>query len=116
MCIDTAPHPGEWGMTDTTLTPSPPWHRRSPLWDQEAEIRRLRAEGYSLRQVADRLGLGITRQALHEFLRRADAAHDREAMTALDVRAPAGRRVAPASQPSATGDDDFLPPTRSRTS
>ncbi len=97
-------------MTDTTLTPSPPWHRRSPLWDHEAEIRRLRAEGYSLRQVADRLGLGITRQALHEFLRRADAARDREAMRVLGIRS----RAAPTTA-AVGGDDDFSPPTRSRT-
>lgn len=101
-------------MPDTTLTGARPWHRRSPLWDYEVEIRRLRAEGFSLKQIADRLGLGVTRQALHEFLRRADAARDRAAMTALAVRAPAAQR---AGQPSAAGDDDFVPPTRlSRTS
>jgi hypothetical protein len=93
-------------MPDTTLTPSSPWHRRSRLWAHEAEIRRLRAEGYSLQQIADCLGLGVTRQALHEFLRRADAAHDRAALAALDVRAIAAR-------PSAAADDDFVPPTRS---
>ena len=100
-------------MTDTTLTPSPPWHRRSPLWDHEDEIRRLRAEGFSLRQISGLLGLGVSRQTLCEFLRRAAATHDREAMTALDVRAPAARRAAAGTQPLAADDADFIPPTRS---
>lgn len=51
-----------------------PWHRRSVLWAHEAEIRRLRAEGYSLRQIVDRLGLAVHRSTLHRWLRRADAA------------------------------------------
>lgn len=116
--MDTAPRQEERGMTDTTLTDSPPWHRRSRLWDHEREIRRLRREGYSLRQVSERLGLGVSRQTLCEFLRRADAAHNREAMTVLDVRAPAARRAAPANRPSTADDDDFIPPIRrsSRTS
>ncbi len=97
-------------MTDTTLTPSPPWHRRSLLWNHEREIRRLRAEGFSLQQIADGLRLGVTRQALHEFLRRADAAHDRKAMTALHIRSTA---TSPST--AAGGEDDFSPPTRSRT-
>ena len=96
-------------MTDTTLTSSPPWHRRSPLWAHEAEVRRLRSEGYSLRQIAVSLGLDVTRQALHEFLRRADAARDHEALRALGIRPTA-------APPSAAADsDDFSPPTRSRT-
>lgn len=97
-------------MPDTTLTTSRPWHRRSRLWPHEAEIRRLRSEGYSLRQITDRLGLGVTRQALHEFLRRADAARDSEALRVLGIRSTA-------APPSAAvgGDNDFSPPTRSRT-
>jgi DNA-binding CsgD family transcriptional regulator len=38
-----------------------PWYRRSPLWQQEAEIRRLQVEGYSLAQIIRRLGLGVSR-------------------------------------------------------
>jgi hypothetical protein len=47
---------------------------------------------------------------LHEFLRRADAAHDRKAMTALHIRSTA---TSPST--AAGGEDDFSPPTRSRT-
>lgn len=67
-----------------------PWHRRSPLWDREAEIRRLQADGYSLRQIIDRLGLGVSRPYLWRWLRRTAAAR------------PAGESV-PAVTPAAPG-------------
>ena len=51
-----------------------PWRRRSRLYDREAEIRALVADGYSLRQVIDRLNLGVSRPTLHRWLRRAEVA------------------------------------------
>ena len=67
----------------------PPWHRRSPLWTHEAEIRRLRAEGYSLRQIVDRLDLGLSRSTLHRWLRRAAAARPAgEPVPAMNPPAP----------------------------
>ena len=51
-----------------------PWRRRSRLYDREAEIRRLQAEGYSLAQIICRLGLGVSRPYLWRWLRRAAAA------------------------------------------
>jgi hypothetical protein len=71
-----------------------PWHRRSPLWHREAEIRRLQADGYSLRQIIDRLGLGVSRPYLWRWLRR----------TAAAAR-PAGE-PAPAATPAALGAAD----------
>lgn len=74
--------------THTTATPEQsserPWHRRSLLWDREAEIRREIMAGYSLAQVIRRLGLEVSRSTLWRWFRRADAAHDREALSALD--------------------------------
>ena len=74
----------------------PPWHRRSPLWTHEAEIRRLRAEGYSLRQIVDRLDLGLSRSTLHRWLRRASAV----------AAARAAGESAPAATPAALGAAD----------
>ena len=76
-------------MTTSLRCTAPPWHRRSPLWTHEAEIRRLRAEGYSLRQIVDRLDLRLSRSTLHRWLRRADVA--------------AGASPAGAPIPAATG-------------
>lgn len=61
-----------------------PWHRRSDLWEREGEIRRQLAEGYSLRQIIDRLGLGVSRPTLWRWLQRAETVHDRAALAALD--------------------------------
>lgn len=75
-------------QTNPTATPkSPserPWHRRSDLWEREGEIRRLLAEGYSLRQIVERLGLRVSRPTLWRWLKRAEAVHDRTALAALD--------------------------------
>lgn len=60
--------------TVAVTSPSPderPWHRRSPLWGRETEIRALVAEGYSLAQIIRRLRLGVSRPYLWRFLRRA---------------------------------------------
>lgn len=51
-----------------------PWHRRSELYARETEIRTLVAEGYSLQQIVNRLGLAVHRSTLHRWLRRAEAA------------------------------------------
>lgn len=51
--------------------PEPGWHKRSPLWAREAEIRELLAKGCSYRQIVRMLRLGITRQSLSEWCRRA---------------------------------------------
>ncbi len=64
---------------DTVTVTSPgsderPWRRRSRLYDREAEIRRLQAEGYSLAQIIRRLGLGVSRPYLWRWLRRAASA------------------------------------------
>ena len=66
-----------------------PWRQRSELYAHESEIRRLRAEGYSLRQIVDRLDLRLSRSTLHRWLRRADVA--------------AGASPAGAPIPAATG-------------
>ena len=75
-------------QTNPTATPkSPserPWHRRSDLWEREGEIRRLLAEGYSLRQIVEHLGLRVSRPTLWRWLKRAEAVHDRTALAALD--------------------------------
>lgn len=100
-------------MTTSLRRAEPPWHRRSPLWAHEAEIRHLRATGYSLRQIVDRLNLGLSRSTLHRWLRRADAAA---------AASPAG---APTPTDSAEAADDaavlalldssgFTPPTSPR--
>ena len=76
-----------------------PWHRRSPLWIHETEIRRMLAEGYSLRQVVDHLGLGVHRSTLHRFLRRA-------ARSAGATVSAATRTAATPVQPGADDADD----------
>ena len=93
-----------------------PWHRRSHLYDREAEIRALVAEGYSLAQIIRRLGLGVSRTYLWRFLRRAAAARP------AGESAPAASPSAPAAADSAEAADDaaalavldssgFTPPT-----
>ena len=76
-------------MSNTAATPEQgtdrPWHRRSPLWDRELEIRRLIAQGYSLRQVIDRLDLGVSRPCLWRWLKRAGEVRDAAALLALDA-------------------------------
>ncbi len=76
-------------MSNTPATPVPsadrPWHRRSPLWDREREIRRLIGQGYSLRQVIDRLDLGVSRPCLWRWLKRAGEVRDAAALLALDA-------------------------------
>ena len=76
-------------MSNTAATPEQgtdrPWHRRSPLWDRELEIRRLIAQGYSLRQVIDRLDMGVSRPCLWRWLKRAGEARDAAALLALDA-------------------------------
>ena len=95
----------------------PPWHRRSPLWTHEAEIRRLRAEGYSLRQIVDRLDLGLSRSTLHRWLRRAAAArHAGESAPAASPSAPAAADSAEAAADDAAAlavldSSGFTPPT-----
>lgn len=111
----------------TTATPRQhterPWHRRSELYARESEIRALRAEGYSLRQIVDRLDLGLSRSTLHRWLRRADAAAG-AARPACEPAASASP-AAPGAVDSASlaADDaaaeallaatDFSPPTSS---
>ena len=106
---------------DTAAVTSPdsderPWRRRSRLYDREAEIRRLQAEGYSLAQIISRLGLGVSRTYLWRFLRRAAAARP------AGESAPAASPSAPAAADSAEAADDaaalavldssgFTPPT-----
>jgi hypothetical protein len=76
-------------MGNTAATPAQgtdrPWHRRSPLWDHEHEIRRLIAQGHSLRQVIDRLDLDVSRPCLWRWLKRAGEARDAAALLALDA-------------------------------
>ena len=76
-------------MSKTTATPAQgadrPWHRRSPLWDREPEILQLITQGYSLRQVIDRLDLGVSRPCLWRWLKRAGQARDAAALLALDA-------------------------------
>jgi transposase len=57
-------------MTTSAQHAERPWHRRSELYDRELEIRALVSEGYSLRQIVQRLGLGVHRSTLHRWLRR----------------------------------------------
>jgi transposase len=61
-----------------------PWHRRSVLWEREAEVRRELAAGYSLAQIIRRLGLEVSRSTLWRWVRRADAALDGAVLSALD--------------------------------
>ena len=67
----------------TEATAERPWHRRSRLYEREADIRSLVADGYSLRQIVQRLDLRVSRSALWRFLRRTTAAR------------PAGEVVSP---------------------
>ena len=100
----------------------PPWHRRSPLWTHEAEIRRLRAEGYSLRQIVDRLDLGLSRSTLHRWLRRADDAAARATGAPALAATPAVPGVADSTEAAAEDaaalavldDSGFVPPSPTR--
>lgn len=70
--LPTASPPADT-VRDPVQSPSErPLRRRSSLWNHEAEICGLLAEGYSLRQVIDRLNLGVSRPTLHRWLRRAE--------------------------------------------
>ena len=99
-----------------------PWRRRSRLYDREAEIRRLQAEGYSLAQIIRRLGLGVSRPYLWRFLRRASAAAARPAGEAAP--AALGAPGVAADSAEAAADDaamealldasGFAPPTSPR--
>lgn len=107
----------------TSATPAqhadPPWHRRSELWLHEDEILRLRGEGYSLRQILDHLGLGLSRSTLCRWLRRSAAA-----ARPAGESAPAAPPAAPSAVESAEAADDdaaaeallaatdFSPPSR----
>jgi transcriptional regulator with XRE-family HTH domain len=85
-------------MTTSAQRADPPWHRRSTLWPHADEIRRLRAEGYSLRQILERLGLGLSRSTLHRWLRRADAAAARLAGGAAPAATPAAPGAAASTE------------------
>lgn len=106
---------------ETSATPAQPterpWHRRSELWLHEDEIRRLRGEGYSLRQILDHLSLGLSRSTLCRWLRRSAAA-----ARATGTPAPAASPAAPPAAECAEAADDaaaeallavsnFAPPT-----
>ena len=105
---------------DAAVTRERPWHRRSRLYDREREIRALVTEGYSLRQVVERLDLGVSRSVLWRFLRRTA---DPAARFAGEP-APAAAGAAPSAAESAevAADDaaaeallattQFSPPTR----
>ena len=62
-----------------TCNPGRPWHRRSPLWDREAQIVEMVAAGYSLAQVIRALDLQCSRPWLCRWLqaraRRARLSH-----------------------------------------
>jgi transposase len=110
----------------TTATPRQhtdrPWHRRSELHARETEIRALVAEGYSLRQIVDRLGLAVHRSTLHRWLRRtsADAAVARPAgapTPAATLTAPGAVDSTEAAHEDAAAEallaaTDFSPPSR----
>lgn len=107
---------------ETHATPAQPterpWHRRSELWLHEDEIRRLRGEGYSLRQILDHLGLGLSRSTLCRWLRRSAAAARSAGESA------AGASPSPLAAPDSAEDTDdaaaeallaasnFTPPSR----
>lgn len=87
--IDTA-------VVTTSEPDDRPWHRRSRLYDREAEIRRMQAEGYSLRQIIDRLGLDVSRPYLWRFLQRAarSAGEPAPAATPAALSGPASAEAA----------------------
>lgn len=81
---------------DTVAVTSPdsderPWRRRSRLYGHEAEIRRLKSEGYSLSQIIRLLRLGVSRSYLWRFLNGAAAARP------AGESAPAATPAAPAA-------------------
>ena len=98
-----------------------PWHRRSHLYDRDAEIRALAAEGYSLRQIIDRLDLRVSRSTLHRWLRRAAAA--RPASEPAPIASPSPLAAPGAAESAEAAAEDaaaeallattqFSPPTR----
>ena len=108
-------------MTTSLRRTEPPWHRRSPLWAHEAEIRHLRDKGYSLRQIVDRLDLGLSRSTLHRWLRRAAAA--RPASEPAPIASPSPLAAPGAAESAEAAAEDaaaeallattqFSPPTR----
>ena len=101
----------------TSATPAQhterPWHRRSHLYDREAEIRALAAEGYSLRQIIDRLDLRVSRSTLHRWLRRAAAARlAGEPASAVTPTAPGADEADDAAAETLLAATDFSPPNR----
>ncbi len=100
-------------MATTLQHTEPPWHRRSPLWTHEAEIRRLRAEGYSLQQIVDLFGLRVHRSTLHRWLRRA-----RPAASATPAAPGAVESAEAAAEDAAAlavlDDSGFVPPSPTR--
>ena len=101
----------------TTATPlqhtERPWHRRSDLYDREAEILRMLAEGYSLQQIVDLLGLRVHRSTLHRWLRRARPAASASpaAPGAVDSASVAADDAAALAM---LDDSGFVPPSPTR--
>lgn len=83
-----------------------PWFRRSPLWQHEAEIRRLCAEGFSARQIVERLELSVTPHYLANFLTTHGwRKRRRRSKTGADPIAPppqGGDRSMPSTAPAPT--------------
>ena len=105
--------------TAAVTSPGPderPWHRRSPLWGRETEIRALVAEGYSLAQIIRRLGLGVSRPYLCRWLRRAAARPAGEPALAAPPAAPGAAESVAAEDAAAEAllaATDFTPPISS---
>jgi hypothetical protein len=103
---------------DAEVTGERPWHRRSRLYDREAGIRALIAEGYSLRQVIQRLDLRVSRSALWRFLRRtADPAARLAGEPAPAAAAPSAAWASEVAADDAAAEAllatiQFFPPTR----
>ena len=101
-------------MATTAQQTERPWHRRSGLYARESEIRALRADGYSLRQVIDRLDLRVSRSTLHRWLRRARPA-DEPAASATPAAPGAVESAEAAAEDAAAlavlDSSGFSPPT-----
>lgn len=113
-------------LGNTASTGERPWHRRSPLRDRKAAIRALVAEGYSLRQIIQRLDLRVSRSALWRFLHRTTDPAVCPAVKPAPVAQRAGFEPPPGQGPAESAEvatDDaaaeallattqFSPPTR----
>ncbi|MHB1828409.1 MAG: hypothetical protein ACYCV6_12040 [Steroidobacteraceae bacterium] len=96
---------------DTEVTDERPWHRRSRLYEREADIRSLVANGYSLRQIVQRLDLRVSRSALWRFLRRSTGGPTGEPAPAVP-EAPLGAVEAEdAAVEALLAASNFTPPT-----